>query len=74
MLTFHASAMKLSTGAVTDDSNAIGDFVRIMPDGGIYFQFVKHEMGQGIATAMAQAQLEQRSSVMARAQDTVAHA
>lgn len=54
MLTFHASAIKLSTGAIADDSNTIGDFVRIMPDGGIYFQFVKHEMGQGIATAMAQ--------------------
>lgn len=33
---------------------ALGDFVRIDTAGNVLFQFVKHEMGQGVATAMAQ--------------------
>jgi isoquinoline 1-oxidoreductase subunit beta len=32
----------------------LGDFLKIMPTGEVYFHFVKHEMGQGISTAMAQ--------------------
>lgn len=33
---------------------ALGDFIRITPDGEVLFWCLKHEMGQGIATAMAQ--------------------
>lgn len=32
----------------------LGDFLKITPTGDVYFHFVKHEMGQGISTAMAQ--------------------
>lgn len=31
----------------------MGDFLRITPEGGVVFQVVKHEMGQGVATALA---------------------
>jgi isoquinoline 1-oxidoreductase subunit beta len=33
---------------------AMGDFLRITPAGDVLFQVVKHEMGQGVATALAQ--------------------
>ncbi len=42
------SAMSLSSG------QSLGNFLRITPDGEIFFQFVKHEMGQGVSTALAQ--------------------
>jgi isoquinoline 1-oxidoreductase subunit beta len=32
----------------------LGDFIRITPDGDVLFQFIKHEMGQGVSTSMAQ--------------------
>ena len=32
----------------------LGDFVRIEPDGRVLFQVIKHEMGQGVATSLAQ--------------------
>ena len=32
----------------------LGDFIRVGPNGDVLFQFVKHEMGQGVSTAMAQ--------------------
>lgn len=32
----------------------LGDFVRLDADGTVLFHFTKHEMGQGVATAMAQ--------------------
>lgn len=54
MLSFHATAKVEKTGNVLVDGNDLGDFVRIMPNGDVLFQFVKHEMGQGISTAMAQ--------------------
>src|SRR5687767_7225752 len=55
MFSFRATAFKRSTyNATSEDGNALGDFVRIMPNGDVCFQFVKHEMGQGICTAMAQ--------------------
>lgn len=31
----------------------MGDFLRITPEGDVMFQVVKHEMGQGVATALA---------------------
>ena len=55
MISFHATALPRSLyNATLDAGNALGDFVKIMPNGEVCFQFVKHEMGQGIATAMAQ--------------------
>jgi isoquinoline 1-oxidoreductase subunit beta len=53
----------LSAGAGAVISNAsgsaaaatpMGDFLRITPSGDVLFQIVKHEMGQGVATALAQ--------------------
>jgi isoquinoline 1-oxidoreductase subunit beta len=32
----------------------LGDFLRITPAGDVLFQLVKHEMGQGVATSLAQ--------------------
>jgi isoquinoline 1-oxidoreductase subunit beta len=55
MISFHATALQGSAhSARLGGGNALGDFVKIMPNGDVYFQFVKHEMGQGISTAMAQ--------------------
>lgn len=42
------------TQSQVEDATAIGDFVKILPNGDVLFQFVKHEMGQGVSTAMAQ--------------------
>jgi len=35
-------------------ADEIGNFLRITPNGDVFFHFVKHEMGQGVSTAMAQ--------------------
>ncbi len=35
-------------------SDELGNFLKITPDGDVVFHFVKHEMGQGVSTAMAQ--------------------
>jgi CO/xanthine dehydrogenase Mo-binding subunit len=35
-------------------TTSLGDFLRITPAGEVLFQVVKHEMGQGVATALAQ--------------------
>jgi isoquinoline 1-oxidoreductase subunit beta len=52
MLSFRATA-EVNADAMVD-STALGDFVKITPSGDVLFQFVKHEMGQGVSTAMAQ--------------------
>ncbi len=36
------------------DTATIGEFLRITPSGDVLFSVVKHEMGQGVATALAQ--------------------
>jgi isoquinoline 1-oxidoreductase beta subunit len=55
MLSFQATALQVAkTKAVIENSAALGDFVKILPNGDLLFQFVKHEMGQGVSTAMAQ--------------------
>ena len=55
MISFHATALPRSAyNVLLEDGHTLGDFVKIMPNGEVCFQFVKHEMGQGIATAMAQ--------------------
>ncbi|HEY9049070.1 MAG TPA: molybdopterin cofactor-binding domain-containing protein [Ohtaekwangia sp.] len=51
MLAFQATAQLDNTAA---SEEMLGDFIRITPNGDILFQFVKHEMGQGVSTAMAQ--------------------
>jgi isoquinoline 1-oxidoreductase beta subunit len=33
--------------------NSFGDLLKITPDGQVRYQFIKHEMGQGVSTAMA---------------------
>lgn len=52
VLSFHATA--LTSGEEGNSETVLGDFVQILTNGDVYFQFVKHEMGQGISTAMAQ--------------------
>ncbi|WP_116813443.1 xanthine dehydrogenase family protein molybdopterin-binding subunit [Steroidobacter cummioxidans] len=47
-----AREVTLAPGAAT--ARELGDFIRITPSGDVLFQFVKHEMGQGVATSMAQ--------------------
>jgi isoquinoline 1-oxidoreductase beta subunit len=52
MLSFRAHAASLES-AEAADSIYLGDLVKITPEGDILFQFIKHEMGQGVSTAMA---------------------
>jgi len=40
--------------SVARADHELGDFLRITPTGDVYFRVVKHEMGQGVATALAQ--------------------
>ena len=37
----------------------LGDFIKIMPNGDILFHVIKHEMGQGVSTSMAQILVEE---------------
>jgi isoquinoline 1-oxidoreductase beta subunit len=37
-----------------DVLTSMGDFLRITPTGDVLFQVIKHEMGQGVATSLAQ--------------------
>lgn len=59
-LSFRARGEDLAARHVTRAGGAshgramIGDYLHIAPDGSVSFQLVKHEMGQGIATALAQ--------------------
>lgn len=65
VLAIHTSARGITVhkpGSPTPDALApetsgagiLGDFIRINPNGDVLYQFVKHEMGQGVSTAMAQ--------------------
>ena len=48
---------KPAPGAATPGAAApgiLGDFIKINNQGDVLYQFVKHEMGQGVSTAMAQ--------------------
>lgn len=54
MLSFHATAMQAINGHTFVNESILGDFVKILPNGDVLFQFVKHEMGQGVSTSMAQ--------------------
>lgn len=42
-----------TTDEVPESDGAFGDLLSIGPDGQVMFQFIKHEMGQGVSTAMA---------------------
>jgi len=54
MLSFQLAA-KVVNGVKTPlEPEVFGDYLKITPQGEILFQFVKHEMGQGVSTAMAQ--------------------
>lgn len=54
LLSFHATAVQGFAEPGLERESALGDFVTITPNGDVLFQFVKHEMGQGISTAMPQ--------------------
>src|SRR5690606_38952927 len=56
VLTIQARGTQIIAEKVAQDAltHALGDFIRIAPDGEVLFQFIKHEMGQGVSTAMAQ--------------------
>ncbi len=54
MLSFHPAAGKGITALGLEGQSVLGDFVKITSNGDVLFQFVKHEMGQGISTSMAQ--------------------
>lgn len=54
------------TKLVARGEATLGDFVRIDANGDVLFQFVKHEMGQGVATAMAQILAEELCADWAR--------
>ena len=55
MLSFYATAEHIASGKPTPaTTEALGDFLKITSNGDILFQFVKHEMGQGVSTSMAQ--------------------
>ena len=55
MLSFQASAISFQKdGKVETIAQELGDFLKITSDGTVHFQFLKHEMGQGVSTAMAQ--------------------
>jgi CO/xanthine dehydrogenase Mo-binding subunit len=54
MLSFQATATETTLPGNVAESVELGDFVKITPTGDVLFQFVKHEMGQGVSTAMAQ--------------------
>src|SRR5690606_40058126 len=50
--TFNATARLYANDTLKDVM--LNDFVKILSNGDVHFQFVKHEMGQGVSTAMAQ--------------------
>jgi len=56
VLSVQARGAQIIAAKVTHDAlpHVLGDFIRIAPDGEVLFQFIKHEMGQGVSTAMAQ--------------------
>src|SRR6187455_133393 len=57
MLSFHASISRAGSRMslpAAEGVEELGDFIKIMPNGDILFQVIKHEMGQGVSTAMAQ--------------------
>ncbi len=54
VLSFQAAGARLVTSKHEGAEIPLGDFVRIAPDGEVIYHFTKHEMGQGVATAMAQ--------------------
>jgi isoquinoline 1-oxidoreductase beta subunit len=53
MLTLYPSAEEHRPSVESFGSSSLGDLLKIMPDGSVFFQFIKHEMGQGISTSMA---------------------
>jgi isoquinoline 1-oxidoreductase subunit beta len=54
MISLTTRALQREVHPLVEGSTFIGDFVKILPNGDVLFQFVKHEMGQGVSTAMAQ--------------------
>jgi isoquinoline 1-oxidoreductase beta subunit len=54
MLSFNSFASyQDEKSEVANEEHSLGDLLKITPDGQVLFQFIKHEMGQGISTAMA---------------------
>ena len=54
MLSVNAFAMEHKKKNESDQTvGSLGDLLKITPDGPVRYQFIKHEMGQGISTALA---------------------
>jgi isoquinoline 1-oxidoreductase subunit beta len=58
-LALHRVGNGIAASLVSAGATPLGDFVRITPDGQVLFQLIKHEMGQGVATALAQVLCEE---------------
>jgi isoquinoline 1-oxidoreductase beta subunit len=54
------------TAVMPGATTAMGDFLRITPTGDVLFQVVKHEMGQGVATSLAQILCEELAADWSR--------
>lgn len=59
VVSWRASGAELSVSKHPGGETPLGDFVRIASDGSVLYHFTKHEMGQGVATAMAQVLCEE---------------
>ena len=62
MLSFQASISRAGSTMplpAAEGVEELGDFIKIMPNGDIMFQVIKHEMGQGVSTSMAQILVEE---------------
>ncbi|HEY6123556.1 MAG TPA: molybdopterin cofactor-binding domain-containing protein [Steroidobacteraceae bacterium] len=65
-LGFSVVANEVRTSAAAAGITPIGDFLRITPAGDVLFQVVKHEGGQGVATALAQILCEELAADWSR--------
>lgn len=55
MITFGPAGLGFREGKTShsEQNTEFGDLLSITPDGEVRYQFIKHEMGQGVSTAMA---------------------
>ena len=65
-LTLTLSALANEITAPATGITPLGDFLRITPAGDVLFQVVKHECGQGVATALAQILCEELAADWSR--------
>jgi isoquinoline 1-oxidoreductase beta subunit len=53
MLEINAPVHGMITAAAAPSDAMLGSFLKITPEGDIWFQLTKHEMGQGVSTSLA---------------------